>query len=67
MTVDLGTGRAAETSLDITTVRPEGLVSLPSGLLVLSDDGKHILDGARCKKRPAADRRARTLWVRPPS
>ncbi len=64
--VDLATQQADPLAVDFGTLRPEGLVSLPEGLLAISDDGKVDVEGTRCRKLPAAERRARTAWLSPP-
>jgi len=63
--IDLDAGTAEPVGLDFGTLRPEGLVSLPEGLLAISDDGKVEVDGTRCRKLPAAQRRARAAFLIP--
>lgn len=54
---------ATPVAIELGSLRPEGLVSTPQGLLLLSDDGGVKIGGTSCKKLPATERRARTAWV----
>jgi hypothetical protein len=67
LTLDVGDGTVTWLDTNFGTLRPEGLVSLPQGLLAISDDGKVLTDGLPCRELPPGARRARTLWVAGPA
>jgi len=62
-TLELPAARPVLLDIDVGSIRPEGLVSLPEGLLAISDDGKVDRSGTPCRDLPQEARFARTLWV----
>ena len=59
-----GPGAApAPVDADLADFTPEALVVTPTGLLVLSDDGRRTLDGVDCKTLPPAQRRFRARAI----